>query len=84
MRRFGLSLVAALALATPAHAQSLPSGGEMSFDVIRKGQDIGDHVCQFRGARSDFTVKGATDVSVKVTLIRATVYSFQHDSTNVW
>lgn len=84
MRRFGLSLIAALALAAPAHAMSLPSGGKLSFDVVRKGKDIGDHVYQFKGTEANFTVKVVTDISVKVPLIRTTVYSFDHDSTEVW
>ncbi|EEX08508.1 conserved hypothetical protein [Ruegeria lacuscaerulensis ITI-1157] len=84
MRKFGLSLIAALALTAPAHALTLPSGGKLSFDVVRKGKDIGDHVYRFQGNESDFTVKVVTDISVKVPLIRATVYSFNHDSTEVW
>lgn len=84
MRRFGMSLMAVLALAAPAHALSLPSGGKLSFDVVRKGKDIGDHVYQFQGSETDFTVKVVTDIAVKVPLIRTTVYSFNHDSTEVW
>ncbi len=84
MRRFGLSLIAALALAAPAHALSLPSGGKLTFDVVRKGKDIGDHVYRFKGNQSNFTVKVVTDIAVKIPLIRTTVYSFNHDSTEVW
>jgi len=84
MRLFGLAVGLAVALAAPVNALSIPSNGSLSFDVVRKGKDIGDHSYQFSGAKSAFTVKVATDIAVKVPLIRATVYSFKHASIEQW
>jgi len=84
MRLFGLAVGLAVALAAPVNALSIPSNGNLSFDVVRKGKDIGDHTYQFSGAKSAFTVKVATDIAVKVPLIRTTVYSFKHASVEQW
>ena len=84
MRLLGISICLAVALAAPANALSLPSNGNLSFDVMRKGKDIGEHSYSFSGSKNAFTVKVATDVVVKVPLIRVTAYSFQHSSVESW
>lgn len=84
MRLFGLVVGLAAVLAAPVNALSIPSNGKLNFDVVRKGKDIGDHSYQFSGQRGAFTVKVATDIAVKVPLIRTTVYSFQHASLETW
>ena len=84
MRRLGMALGFALALTAPVNAFSLPQGGSLKFDVIRKGKDIGDHSYKFSGSGNAFSVKVATDIAVKIPLIRTTVYSFKHDSTERW
>jgi len=84
MRILGLAVGLALALAAPAHALSLPSDGTLKFDVIRKGKDIGDHSYRFSGSKNAFSVNVATDISVKVPLIRINAYSFKHDSVEQW
>lgn len=84
MRIFGLVVGLAVALAAPVNALSIPSNGKLSFDVVRKGKDIGDHTYSFSGGGNSFTVKVATDIVVKVPLIRATAYSFQHASVETW
>lgn len=84
MRILGIAVGLALALTAPANALSLPSGGTLAFDVVRKGKDIGDHSYKFSGSKSSFSVKVTTDIAVKVPLIRTTVYSFNHKSTEQW
>jgi len=84
MRNLGLAVGLALALAAPAHALSLPKDGTLSFDVIRKGIDIGDHSYRFSGSKNAFSVQVATDIAVKIPLIRTNVYSFNHNSTEQW
>ena len=84
MRFFGVALGLVVALATPVSALSIPSNGKLSFDVIRKGKDIGDHSYSFSGTTSALTVKVTTDIIVKVPLIRTTAYSFNHKSVEVW
>lgn len=84
MRLFGMAVGIAVALAAPVNALSLPSNGKLSFDVVRKGKDIGDHSYKFAGSKTAFTVKVATNIAVKVPLIRTTVYSFQHASVESW
>ena len=84
MRLLGVAVVIAVALAAPLNALSLPSNGKLSFDAMRKGKDIGDHIYSFSGAKSTFTVKVATNVVVKVPLIRTTAYSFQRASVESW
>lgn len=84
MRNLAIAVGLALALAAPAHALSLPTGGTLNFDVIRKGKDIGDHSYSFSGSKNAFSVKVATDIAVKIPLIRTTVYSFRHSSVEQW
>jgi hypothetical protein len=84
MRLFGMALGVAVALAAPVNALSIPSNGKLSFDVVRKGKDIGDHSYSFSGKSAAFTVKVATDIIVKVPLIRTTAYSFKHKSVESW
>ena len=84
MRLLGLAIGLMAALAAPADALTLPSNGNLSFDVVRKGKDIGDHSYKFSGSNGAFTVKVSTNVVVKVPLIRTTAYSFQHSSIESW
>jgi hypothetical protein len=84
MRFFGMALGLAVALAAPVHAMSIPSSGSLNFDVVRKGKDIGDHSYRFSGQSGKFTVQVATDIAVKVPLIRTTAYSFKHKSVENW
>ena len=84
MRLFGLAVGLAVALAAPVNALSIPPGGSLSFDVVRKGKDIGDHTYRFSGGSGAFTVQVATDIAVKVPLIRTTAYSFSHQSVEQW
>lgn len=84
MRLFGIALGLVVALAAPVNALSLPSNGKLSFDVVRKGKDIGDHSYKFSGNTDSFTVKVNTDIAVKIPLIRTTAYSFKHQSVESW
>ncbi len=84
MRLLSIAICLATGLALPASAMSLPDSGSLRFDVVRKGKDIGDHSYQFSGSGNSFTVKVDTDVAVKIPLIRAKVYSFEHHSVEKW
>jgi len=84
MRLFGIFLGIAVALAAPVNALSILSDGKLAFDVMRNGKDIGDHSYNFSGPSGAFTVTVATNVEVKVPLIRTTVYSFKHASVETW
>lgn len=84
MRLFGMALGVAVALAAPVNALSIPPNGALNFDVVRKGKDIGDHSYRFSGQSGNLTVTVATDIVVKVPLIRTTAYSFKHNSVESW
>lgn len=81
-----LSFVAAMLItvAAPLGAATLPSSGKLTFEVMRKGKDIGDHSYRFSGSPGAFSVTVATDIAVKIPLIRTTVYSFKHSSVETW
>lgn len=78
------SLSVAAVLAVPVQASSLPSQGNLRFDVIRKGKDIGDHSYAFSGAPGAYSVKVTTDIAVKVPLIRLNAYVFKQNSVETW
>ncbi|MBT7449030.1 MAG: hypothetical protein HN797_14910 [Tateyamaria sp.] len=84
MRLFELIFGLAVILSAPVNALSIPNHGKLSFDVIRKGKDIGDHSYSFSGSAKAFTVTVTTDIVVKLPLIRITVYSFKHESLERW
>ena len=84
MRLLGMAVGIAIALAAPVNALSVPSEGKLTFDVMRKGKDIGDHSYSFSRGNGALTVTVATDIAVKVPLIRTTAYSFTHISVETW
>lgn len=84
MRILSLAAGLTLALATSVNAASIPAGGQLEFDVVRKGKDIGDHSYRFSGAGDALTVNVETEIAVKVPIIRTTAYSFQHKSVESW
>ncbi len=75
---------AAAGTAQAAPGPSVPASGRMTFDVIRKGKDIGDYVLSFRGKGPDLTVNVSTDVNVKMPVIGVSAYSFRQQSTETW
>ncbi|MCJ8140064.1 DUF6134 family protein [Falsirhodobacter halotolerans] len=82
-----LTLLTALALAPAAMAApaaSVPASGQLAFDVIRNGRDIGDYVATFHGSGNDLTVDIATHVSVKLPVIGISAYRFNQTSTETW
>lgn len=80
----GLALGLAFGLAPAVDAAAPPAAGTLAFDVTRKGTDIGDHVFTFSGGAADFDVKVATDIAVRVPLIRTKVYSYEQQSSERW
>jgi hypothetical protein len=92
MNRNSIIIVALLALGTTATAlpaaaapaDSVPASGRLTFDVIRKGKDIGDYVVSFRGSGGDLDVDLRTDVLVKVPVIGVSAYRFKQQSSETW
>lgn len=80
----GLAFGLTLGLSPAAQAAAPPPTGRLAFDVTRKGADIGDHVFTFSGGGTDFDVKVATDIAVRVPLIRTKVYSYEQQSSEKW
>lgn len=80
----GLAAVLSLGFGLPALSAAPPSAGRLDFDVLRKGEDIGDHSFAFNGAGADFRVQVTTDIAVRVPLIRAKVYSYAQQSAERW
>lgn len=76
--------LAIIGLASPVLAATPPKGGRLSFDVIRNGSDIGQHVFTFTGSSSDFEVDVSTDIAVRIPLIRTKVYSYEQKSEEQW
>ena len=72
-----------LLLAGSAEA-AVPSSGELVFDVMRNGSDIGDHRYIFREEGEALSVQVETDVAVKLPLIGITVFRFEHESQERW
>ena len=84
MRLLILIMGLAVCAAVPLNAASIPASGSLTFDVMRKGKDIGDHSYKFSGSENSYSVKVSTNIVVKVPLIKLTAYSFQHDSVETW
>jgi hypothetical protein len=74
----------AVSIAAPLNAASLPEPGNLQFDVMRKGKDIGDHSYKFNGSPNAYSVKVSTNIVVKIPLIQITAYNFQHSSVEMW
>jgi hypothetical protein len=83
MRCWTLTL-GGLLLAGSVNAATVPSSGELAFDVMREGSDIGDHRYTFRDDGDALSVQVETDVAVKLPLIGVTVFRFEHDSQETW
>lgn len=82
------SLTATIALivtgtaATPAAAQEFPYGRNLTFDVYRNGQPIGQHTLAFQQDGANRTVTVAVDLAVKA--LGVVAYRYQHNSKEVW
>lgn len=79
-----LGLAGGAQVASAAPADSVPASGQMNFDVIRNGKDIGDYVLTFRGNGDNLTVDLRTDVKIKLPVIGVSVYTFNQQSTETW
>ena len=73
-----------LLLAGSANAVTVPSSGVLAFDVMREGNDIGDHRYTFLENGKALSVQVETDVAVKLPLIGVTVFRFEHESHETW
>lgn len=83
------SLLAALALSVAGSAfaaapDSVPADGRLTFDVIRKGKDIGDQVIRFDRKGDAVAVSLETDVKVKVPILGMNAYVFRQSSRETW
>lgn len=79
-----LLLAATPGIAGAAAYDSVPASDALSFDVIRKGSDIGDQVISFDRTGDALTVHVKTDVKVKVPIIGVSAYVFKQTSTEKW
>lgn len=80
-------VLTAAVLTGPAHAApiaSVPASGQLSFDVIRNGKDVGDYSLSFQEQGEALTVNIKTDVAVKVPVIGVALYRFEQTSTEHW
>ncbi len=58
-------------------------GGDLIFDVYRKGKKVGEHSLAFsRDAIGDVTVKANFHIAIDVLFIKA--YTFDYASTEIW
>lgn len=83
------SLLAALAVSLAGGAlagasDSVPASGRLTFDVIRKGKDIGDQVIRFEQKGEAVAVSLETDVKVKVPILGMNAYVFRQSSRETW
>lgn len=84
-RRFFLGSIAAAAAAPllpVAAALPIPSGRLLMFDVMRKGKKIGWHRLRFEPTADGLKV--LVDVTLKVGFGPITLFSYQHDATEIW
>ena len=84
LRTAGLTIGLAVALSAGARAASQPPSGQLDFDVMRNGADIGDHRFIFSGSPARLRVQVETDIHVQVPLIHANLYTFTQRSTEAW
>lgn len=63
---------------------SVPESGHLTFDVMRKGKDIGDYSLSFSPNGDALTVNVRTDIAVKVPIIGVSAYRFEQTSTESW
>lgn len=76
------ALIVSGTAATPAAAQEFPYGKNLTFDVYRNGQPIGQHTLAFQQDGAIRTVTIAVDLAVRALGIVA--YRYQHNSKEVW
>jgi hypothetical protein len=80
----GALLYAPRLLAEPAKPSLLspPPGKSLGFDVMRKGDKIGEHLLTFNGQGDDLTVR--VDVELKVGLGPIVLFRYKHHASEVW
>jgi Domain of unknown function (DUF6134) len=85
-RRLAVVLVAAAVpvVAGASSYDSVPPSGQLTFDVIRNGKDIGNQFISFSRSGDRLAVHLTTDVRVKVPILGMSVYVFTQDSTENW
>ncbi len=76
------ALIVSGTTATPAAAQEFPYGQNLTFDVYRNGQPIGQHTLAFQQDGANRTVTIAVDLTVKA--LGVVAYRYQHNSKEVW
>lgn len=75
-------LLASAAISAPMG--SIPIPATSTFDVIRKGKDIGDYSLRFSPKGDGVTVSVRTNIAVKVPVIGVSAYRFEQTSTESW
>ena len=59
-----------------------PVGGEIAFEIFRKGSRIGHHRLTFKGSKEDFQV--AIDVEMVVKIGFIPVFRYEHNNLERW
>jgi hypothetical protein len=77
-----IALIVSGTAGTPAVAQEFPYGRNLTFDVYRNGQPIGQHTLTFQHDGANRTVTITVDLTVRALGIVA--YRYQHNSKEVW
>ena len=70
-----------LASVTVARA-AVPESGELTFDILREGSNIGTH--RFRFTRDGARVEVAIDIEIKVKLLVVTLFAYHHTNRETW
>ena len=76
---FGVGLSALLG---PAAFAAAPSGGRLSFSVLRNGDKVGEHAMNF--SRSGGLITVSTDVETRVKIGPVTVFRYTHTAQERW
>jgi hypothetical protein len=79
-RTFMLAAAGSLIALRRGHASEVFE--DITFKVVRKGDDVGRHVIRFERDGDQVTVTNAIDIKVKLAFI--TVGSFKQDAVDVW
>jgi hypothetical protein len=83
--RYIVFIVIALLVVQPAYSQTKPIvkyNNKISFDVVRNGDVVGQHVTTFSHDGSDLIVE--SKMNLKITLLGIPVYSFDYGSLEKW
>ncbi len=74
---------AALGAAAPVLALTPPESGELNFQVLRNGNNLGDHVLTFEQT-ADGDLRVVVDVDLQVRVGPFVPFRYRHDIEEIW